>query len=330
MIEMEKFMEQAQNEMGWHDVAGVFPLMSEEAMEGLIADIKTSGLMDPIRTMESDDGEELVVDGRNRQIACIAAGVDRIYEPLADDAGMKVEELAAKIWSLNFTRRHLTPSQLGMAAAEMRKLLAGTIPRAAEVTGASQRNTERASRVMGKGSVELIKSVQDGTVTLFEAEKIIGLDQDEQTRRVHLLRQGKIKTVSVMPTPKPEPQTKGEAAWLAAVQEPYDIILKKLGEALSGLEVLEADVELSQYLPATRIKVDINAARNNVYQNYPLHYHGGPGATKETHPESSGVGFLTRFCWDQLDSESKRRGVDAQQNEVEEIPEDEPEHAIPF
>ena len=144
-MDVAKIMEQARQEMEWHDVAAVFPLMDEDALQILSDDIEREGLQEPVLTTIGEDGVEVVVDGRNRQMACIAAGVNPIYQRIDDDDDkMERDELASRIWSLNFARRHLTPSQLGMAAAEMRKYLSGTIPQAAAVTGASQRNTERA------------------------------------------------------------------------------------------------------------------------------------------------------------------------------------------
>ena len=106
--------------------------------------------------------------------------------------------------------------------------------------------------------------------------------------------------MSRVPTPKPSPSTGGAGAWLEAVQEPYNNAISKLNDVIDIVLDLEADVELSRYLPATRIRVDLLAAKNNLYQNYPLVWHGGPDATPETHPETGGVGFMTRFVWSGL------------------------------
>lgn len=329
-MKLEEAIIAAQQEMPWHSVANVFPLMSEDEMKALKEDINEYGLQEPIKFIVSEDDEQLVVDGRNRQLACLMAGVERQYSPLSADEEPEKDELAQRIWSLNFTRRHLTPSQLALAAANMRKFLSATIPEAAEVTGASQRNTERATRVMKQGSPALIQSVEQGVVTLFEAEKIITLDKDEQTKRVTLFKEGKIKSIAKVPSEKPKPETDGEDAWLKAVQKPYDELYGHLTEALRILEDISADVELSKYLPDNRIRVDINAAKNNVYQNYPLYYYGGPDATEDTHPESSGVGFITRFIWESMDADSRQRCIgSADENNLEEST-DEAEQPIQF
>ena len=127
-MDITEIMEKARADMEWHEVAAVFPLMSEESLKGLSGDILREGLLEPVLTIERD-GKELVVDGRNRQMACIDAGIPVVYSQMSlPEEEFGKDELASRIWSLNFARRHLTPSQLGMAAAEMRKYLSGTIP----------------------------------------------------------------------------------------------------------------------------------------------------------------------------------------------------------
>lgn len=309
-MDYQGLIEQARAETDWHDVAALFPLLPENELDLLSKDIKRAGLIEPILFVYVD-GVQLVVDGRNRQMACIQAGVDRVYRELKQEGGGEDREaLASTIWSLNYSRRHLSPSQLGMAAAEMRKFLThGTIPEAAIITGASKRNTERADRVLKDGAGSLIESVQSGEVTLFDAEKIVNLPKKEQARRVKLLKAGKIRNVSRVPAPKPNPETQGDKAWLEAIQEPYDTAIKKLNEVIEIVKQLEADVELSTFLPATRTLVDLEAAKNNLYQNYPLYWHGGPEATAETHPQSKGVGFLTRFVWEGMSQQDRLMSV---------------------
>ncbi len=59
-------------------------------------------------------------NGRNRQTACLLAGVEPRYETcdLDDDA-----EIAQLVWSLNETRRHLTTGQRAAAANKLDELL---------------------------------------------------------------------------------------------------------------------------------------------------------------------------------------------------------------
>jgi hypothetical protein len=95
------------NELQFHPLADIFPLMEGEEFDALVADIKANGLRDPIILYESK-----ILDGRNRYRACIAAG-----KPLGDILGNFVKgdsrfnDPAAYVISKNIHRRHLTPEQ---------------------------------------------------------------------------------------------------------------------------------------------------------------------------------------------------------------------------
>ena len=67
--------------MGWrdqykvHPAADVFPMMSDEELAELGEDIKEKGLLAPVVFWEDDDGNEFLLDGRNRLEAMDRAGV---------------------------------------------------------------------------------------------------------------------------------------------------------------------------------------------------------------------------------------------------------------
>jgi hypothetical protein len=69
--------------------------------------IRAHGLREPITTYEGK-----ILDGRNRDHACLSAGVTPIYEPLPD--GCSPLDF---VISMNLKRRHLNPSQRAMIAA---------------------------------------------------------------------------------------------------------------------------------------------------------------------------------------------------------------------
>ena len=56
----------------FHPVAGLFPLLRREAFRELVADIQENGLLEPILV----DAEGRILDGRNRYLACLQAGVE--------------------------------------------------------------------------------------------------------------------------------------------------------------------------------------------------------------------------------------------------------------
>lgn len=97
-----------------HPAATAFPLVTGDAFEELVSDIKTNGLRIPIAV---DHEELMIIDGRNRYRACEAAGITPKFQRLPeyyDDL-----DFIYYISSLNKHRRHLNAGQLGMIAVEM-------------------------------------------------------------------------------------------------------------------------------------------------------------------------------------------------------------------
>jgi hypothetical protein len=90
-----------------HPVADLFPMMTDEELADLAADIKANGLINPIVI----DQKGLLIDGRNRAKACEIAGIEptvRMFE--GDDP-------RAFILSMNLKRRHISAGQQAMAHA---------------------------------------------------------------------------------------------------------------------------------------------------------------------------------------------------------------------
>lgn len=97
----------------FHPIANIFPLLEGAALDALAKDIETRGLVEPIWIY---DGQ--VLDGRNRVRACAVADV-----PIRtrEFAGTPADAIA-HVWSLNFSRRHLTPSQAAIADARRNQI----------------------------------------------------------------------------------------------------------------------------------------------------------------------------------------------------------------
>ncbi|MFO8013922.1 MAG: DNA N-6-adenine-methyltransferase [Phycisphaerae bacterium] len=85
----------------FHPAANEFPLLDEGRIDELADDIRAHGQREPIRTHRS-----LIVDGRNRYLACRKAGVEPRVERLPKDA-----DPFAYVWSVNGERRDLTQDQ---------------------------------------------------------------------------------------------------------------------------------------------------------------------------------------------------------------------------
>ena len=102
-----------------HPLARLFPPLSPEQYEALVASIMAIGLLDPIIVWQGQ-----IIDGLHRQRACREAGVQPRYELLDDDAD-PVQYVIAK----NGTRRDMDESQRAVVAHELSQWSAPGRPR---------------------------------------------------------------------------------------------------------------------------------------------------------------------------------------------------------
>ena len=112
-----------------HPAADAFPLLTEDELSALAADILEHGQRVPVLLQRGEDGVDVVVDGRNRLLACEAGGVEpevAYVEPTADAVPVIV--------SLNWARRHQGESQRAMAAARLVNLVRGRPGQTASTT----------------------------------------------------------------------------------------------------------------------------------------------------------------------------------------------------
>ncbi len=96
-----------------HPSADVFPMMSDEELAALGADIKTHGVRVPIGLFQKFDGngelvEDWLIDGRNRLEAAERVGFDIEDIPAAV---VHCSDVATWVIGLNIHRRHLTKQQ---------------------------------------------------------------------------------------------------------------------------------------------------------------------------------------------------------------------------
>lgn len=94
--------------MEFHEIANVWPLMTDDALSELANDIRANGLMNPIWLYEGK-----VLDGRNRWTACIMVGVKPTTKEYTGD------NPTAFAVSMNDKRRHMNKGQLGAIAVEL-------------------------------------------------------------------------------------------------------------------------------------------------------------------------------------------------------------------
>ena len=159
----------------FHPVADIFPMMSAREFSDLATDIGEHGLREPVWLHH--DGR--IIDGRNRYLACQRLGIEpekRTYE--GDDSG-----LVPFVVSLNLHRRHLNESQRGMVGARIANFLHGgdrktnqaaNLPlvsqsQAADLLNVSERLIRSARRVQESGVTELAEKVRTGEVSVSAA-----------------------------------------------------------------------------------------------------------------------------------------------------------------
>ncbi|MGZ5849895.1 MAG: hypothetical protein ACXWJN_04835 [Methyloceanibacter sp.] len=138
----------------FHPLAEMLPLVLGAEFERLVADIAEQGPLNPITLYQGK-----VLDGRNRERACRAAGVEPRY------VEFEGKDPAAFVLSQNLARRHLGPSERAMVAARMANLKWGQrgdrvegqicLSKAAQLLGVSPRSVKSARVVLDHGTAEL-------------------------------------------------------------------------------------------------------------------------------------------------------------------------------
>jgi len=142
-----------QEPFAFHPAADLFPPLEGIEFDELVADIKANGLIEPVVVHE-----EMILDGRNRYRACLAAGVPvTTVEP-------EIKDLTAYVISANWRRRHLTREQ-------KREVIAKAI----KAQKKSDRQIANQFRVDHK-TVGAIRKAMEATGEVSPVEKRVGKD----------------------------------------------------------------------------------------------------------------------------------------------------------
>lgn len=192
-----------------HPTAAIFPMMSDEALDELAADIKEHDLRNPIVMHEGR-----VIDGRNRLEGCHRAGVEPRFEEWSGTGSV-----VAWIISVNVHRRHLSDQQRAMLAARIAQELAAetkerstrnlsksgtpvdgldpgpsgagrSAAQAAKLLNVSRDATNKAAKIGKDGANELVRAVTDGKVSLDAAAQVASLPKAKQQE---LVEKGKVQ-----------------------------------------------------------------------------------------------------------------------------------------
>ena len=167
--------------MEFHPISEIFPMMNDEEYQSLKSDIKENGLLEPLHVYESK-----ILDGRNRFKACQELGLEPIVKEFIGTNPLGF------VISLNLKRRHLNESQRAMVASRLANMRQGertdlaqncaklTQPEAAKLLNVSRRSTQAAKKVQEQGSVELVRAVDSGKITVSEAATLLKHPEDTQ------------------------------------------------------------------------------------------------------------------------------------------------------
>lgn len=193
-----------------HPAAELFPMMSDQQMSGLMADIAANGQDEPIEI----DANGNLIDGRNRAIACEKLGL------VPKRKVFHGTDIWQHVISQNLHRRHLTESQRAMIAAKIATRPHGDQPKsdspigeshpppthaeASAALGVGGSTTTRAKNVITKGTQGLQDLVSEGKASVNAAERVAELPAEEQDAIVEQVHAGQsIKTLAPPIRPKP-------------------------------------------------------------------------------------------------------------------------------
>lgn len=174
----------------FHEVANIFPMMSDDEYRGLVDDIRANGQREPIWIHQGK-----VIDGRNRYKACCELGISpRIHE--WDGVG----SLVSFVVSLNLHRRHLDTSQRAMVAARLANLSHGvkksdveistSQPEAAQLLNVSRESVIDARKVIERATPQLTQLVERGEVAVSLAAEVADESEEIQREVVNRVKEG--------------------------------------------------------------------------------------------------------------------------------------------
>jgi len=133
-------------EYEFHPIANIFPLIEGEEFDKLFYDVRTFGVREPVWLYEGK-----ILDGRNRYLAAKKAGVPFERKTYG---GTAIEAIHF-VWSLNRTRRHMTPSQAAIADAKRNKMSDAYAP----VKEAAKARQVDAGKEHGRGQQKLVEQI---------------------------------------------------------------------------------------------------------------------------------------------------------------------------
>ena len=173
-----------------HPAAEIFPLMTGEAFDALVEDIREHGQLEAIQVWGG-----MILDGRNRYRACEQLGIEPltiVWEPQAGSHGRSPEQY---VISKNLHRRHLNESQRAMVAARLANIPTGfnyqkreggeiSLAKAAEMLNVGRSTAVYAKKVLREGSPEEIAACDRGEASVNGIGRLIARTASPEKRKV--------------------------------------------------------------------------------------------------------------------------------------------------
>lgn len=167
----------------FHPLSNAYRLMKGVEYDALVENIRQRGLISPITLYEGQ-----VLDGRNRQRACLDSG-----QPLLTVA-YEGDDPLGHMLALNSHRRHDSESQRALAASRLATLERGrpgnahqcaiTQDEAADRFNVSRRIIQYARTALDGAEPEIVEAVEDGEMTVKVAATLAGQPREKQLARL--------------------------------------------------------------------------------------------------------------------------------------------------
>jgi len=164
--------------------------MNQEEFGSLMESMKQIGQLRPILTLNGE-----IIDGRERLKACQRLKLEPQFEKL--DPSLDPLDV---IDAVNLRRRHLTTSEIAMAASRLNR----RSPEDLAALGISRRSVAHADKVHRDGAPETIEAASKGEIPISLASRVSDLPKPHQADKVQKIQAGKkTEVIAELETIKP-------------------------------------------------------------------------------------------------------------------------------
>ena len=215
----------------YHPLCKLFPTLEKDELTTLANDIKTNGLVGSITLYEGQ-----ILDGRNRHMACLLAGVEPKFREFKGDDPLSF------VISVNLHRRHLTISQRAGIAAKLSEKPMG------EYTQNETRLEKSADLPTKDGHLPLRKIAQLPALSQQGAADALNVSRRSVVAAVQLEKQkpgtaddlinGKTTLSKAAAQPKPEPPARRDGLGLAIPEKIINSWTHMESEAKGALHLI--------------------------------------------------------------------------------------------